>query len=248
LVKEKAGRAEARMTIVEHLTELRHRLLVSILAFVGATIVSYFLYHRILRLLTLPLDKGGNISGVHVEGLSVSGVTTAFLVQLKVSIFAGLMLSLPVTLFQIWRFITPGLEKKEKRYAIPFVAGSLLLFGAGAVVAYLTLPSALGFLLGFTVGLKPIIFINEYVGFVTFMVLAFGITFELPMVLIALAFVGIVSSAWMKKYRRHAVVVCFIIGAVATPSQDPYTNTLMAVPLYLLYEASYLIVRFIMRK
>jgi sec-independent protein translocase protein TatC len=248
LVKEEVKRADARMTIVEHLTELRHRLVVSILAFFAATIVAYIFYPHILHLLTMPLDTGGNISGVHIGGLSVSGVTTAFLVKVKVSIFAGLMLSLPVTLFQIWRFITPGLEKKEKRYAIPFVLGSLVLFAAGAVVAYLTLPSALGFLLGFTKGLKPIIFINEYVGFVTFMVLAFGITFELPMVLIALAWVGIVSSAWMKKYRRHAVVVCFIIGAVATPSQDPYTNTLMAVPLYLLYEASYLVIRFIMRK
>ena len=236
------------MTVVEHLTELRHRLVVSVLAFFVASIVSYIFYSRILRLLTLPLDEGGNISGVHIDGLSVSGVTTAFLVRIKVSIFAGIMLALPVILYQVWRFITPGLEKKEKRYAIPFVLGSLFLFAAGAVVAYLTLPSALGFLLGFTTGLKPIIFINEYVSFVTFMVLAFGITFELPMLLIALAAAGIVSSAWMKKYRRHAVVVCFVIGAVATPSQDPYTNTLMAVPLYLLYEASYLVVRFLMRK
>jgi len=236
------------MTVVEHLTELRHRLFVSVLAFVGGSIVAYIFYESILSLLTLPLDKGGNIAGVHVEGLSVSGITTAFLVRLKVSIFAGLMLALPVILFQVWRFITPGLEKKEKRYAIPFVAGSMGLFVVGAFVAYMTLPSALGFLLGFTKGFQPIIFVNEYVGFVTFMVLAFGITFELPMVLIALAGVGIITSAWMKKYRRHAVVVCFIIGAVATPSQDPYTNTLMAVPLYLLFEASYLIVRFVMRK
>jgi sec-independent protein translocase protein TatC len=247
-VKEEKKRTDARMSVVEHLTELRHRLIVSVLAFLAASIVAYFFYDDILRLLTRPLDEGGNISGVHVGGLSVSGVTTAFLTKIKVSIFAGFMLALPVILFQVWRFITPGLEKKERRYAIPFVLGSLGLFAAGAAVAYLTLPSALGFLLGFTQGLKPIIFINEYVGFVAFMVLAFGITFELPMVLIALAWVGIVSSAWMKKYRRHAVVVCFIIGAVATPSQDPYTNTLMAVPLYLLYEASYLIVRFVMRK
>ena len=247
MAKENEERAGARMTVVEHLTELRHRLFVSVIAFVGGSIVAYRFYGSILRLLKLPLDKGGNIAGIHVS-LSVSGVTTAFLVRLKVSIFAGLMLALPVILFQLWRFITPGLEKKEKRYAIPFVAGSMGLFAAGAVVAYMTLPSALGFLLRFTEGFQPIIFVNEYVGFVTFMVLAFGITFELPMVLIALAWAGIVTSAWMKKYRRHAVVACFIIGAVATPSQDPYTNTLMAVPLYLLYEASYLVVRFLMRK
>ncbi len=235
------------MTVVEHLTELRYRLVISVLAFFAASIVAYIFYASILRVLTLPLDKSGNISGIHVN-LSVSGVTTAFLVKVKVSIFAGFMFALPVILYQVWRFITPGLEKKEKRYAIPFVLGSVGLFAVGAMVAYLVLPSAIGFLLGFTKGFHAILFINEYVGFVAFMVLAFGITFELPMILIFLAMVGVVSSAWMKKYRRHAIVVCFIIGAVATPSQDPYTNTLMAVPLYLLYEASYLIVRFGLRK
>jgi sec-independent protein translocase protein TatC len=237
------------MTVVEHLTELRRRLVISVLAFLVASIVAYFFYDQILELLKSPLDEGGRIAGVTVKnGLSISGITTAFLLKVKVSLFTGFLGALPVILFQVWRFITPGLEPKEKRYAVPFVAGSFFLFAAGATVAYLTLPSALGFLLRFTVGFNQIIFVNDYIGFVTFLVLAFGITFELPMVLIFLAMVGIVSSAWMRRHRRHAVVVCFIIGAVATPSQDPYTNTLMAVPLYLLYEISLLIIRFGMRK
>ena len=235
------------MTVVEHLGELRKRLLISVAAFLVTSIVAYFFYDQILHLLKSPLDEGGRIAGYEVV-LSISGITTAFLLKVKVSLFAGFLGALPVILYQVWRFITPGLEQKEKRYAIPFVAGSVFLFLAGAVVAFLTLPSALGFLLRFTKGFNQILFVNDYVGFLTFLILAFGITFELPMVLIALAMVGIVSSQWLRKHRRHAVVACFVIGAVATPSQDPYTNTLMAVPLYLLYEASVLIVRFALRK
>ena len=235
------------MTVIEHLTELRYRMIVCALAFLAGSIVAYIFYGTILDILQWPLDEGGNIAGHHVA-LSVRGVTTAFLVQIKVSIFAGFVLALPVILFQLWRFITPGLEPKEKRYAIPFVAGSLGLFALGAFFAYLVLPQALGFLFGFARDLNQILFIDEYVGFVMFMVLAFGITFELPMILLFLGAAGVVSSQWLRKHRRHAIVVCFVIGAVATPSQDPYTNTLMALPLYLMYEGALLIIRFIMKK
>jgi sec-independent protein translocase protein TatC len=236
------------MTVVEHLEELRHRLVISALAFFAGSIVAYTIYHRILNLLTLPLDSGGRIAGIKIEGLSVQGVTSAFLIRIKLSIFAGFFFALPVILYQLWRFVTPGLEQKEKRYAVPFVLSSLALFAAGGVVAYLILPQALGFLLGYTKGLHSIIFIDQYIGFVMFMVIAFGITFELPMLLIFLAMVGVVTSAWMRKYRRHAIVACFIIGAIATPSQDPYSNTLMAIPLYLLYEGSLLVIRFALKK
>ncbi|MGH2727763.1 MAG: twin-arginine translocase subunit TatC [Actinomycetota bacterium] len=235
------------MTIIEHLSELRYRMVVSALAFFVGSVVAYIFYRPILDLLKLPLDEGGTIAGFKVN-LSVRGVTSAFLVRIKVSIFAGLIFALPVILFQLWRFITPGLEPKEKRYALPFVGGSLGLFTLGAVFAYLTLPQAIGFLLGFAQGLQPIIFIDEYVGFVMFMVLAFGITFELPMILLFLGMAGIVSSARLRRMRRHAVVASAVIAAVATPSQDPYTLVLMAVPLYLMYEAAVLIIRFIMKK
>jgi len=241
-------RAEARMTIIEHLEELRHRMVVSAAAFFIGSVVAYILYRHILHLLTLPLDQGGRIAGIKVDGLSVQGITNAFLIRIKLSVFAGFFFALPIILFQLWRFITPGLEPTEKRYAVPFVLSSLLLFAAGAVVAYYILPQALGFLLGYTKGLKSIIFIDQYLGFVMFMVVAFGVTFELPMIVIFLAVVGVVSSQWLRKHRRHAIVVCFIIGAIATPSQDPYSNTLMAVPLYFLYEGSVLVIRFILKK
>lgn len=235
------------MTIIEHLEELRHRLVMSALALFVGSVVGYIFYDTVLRILRLPLKEGGKIAGFTVA-LSVRGVTSAFLVRIKVSIFAGVIIALPVVLFQLWRFITPGLEAKEKRYALPFVLGSLGLFSLGAVFAYLTLPQAIGFLLGFAKGLEPIIFIDEYVGFVMFMVLAFGITFELPMVLLFLGAAGVVSSARLRGWRRHAIVFSAVIAAVATPSQDPYTLVLMAVPLYLMYEVAVLIIRYVMKK
>lgn len=235
------------MTIIEHLEELRHRLVVSAFALFVGSIVGYIFYDQILDLLKFPLGEGGKIAGFTVN-LSVRGVTSAFLVRIKVAIFAGAVLALPVVLFQLWRFITPGLEPREKRYALPFVLGSLGLFSLGAVFAYLTLSPAIGFLLGFAKDLEPIIFIDEYVGFVMFMVLAFGITFELPMVILFLGAAGIVSSTRLRKLRRHALVGSAVIAAVATPSQDPYTLVLMAVPLYLMYEIALLIIRFGMKK
>lgn len=236
------------MTVLEHLVELRHRLVVSALAFFVGSVIAYIFYDPILDILRLPLDEGGKISG-HEVVLNVRGITSAFLVRLKVSIFAGLILALPVILFQLWRFITPGLESNEKRYALPFVAGSLGLFSLGAFFAYLVLPQAIGFLLGFAgPDLEPIIFIDEYVGFVSFMVLAFGITFEIPMVILFLGAAGIVSSARLRRLRRHAAVAAIVIAAVATPSQDPYTLVLMALPLYLMYEIALLIIRFVMKK
>lgn len=236
-------RAEARMTVVEHLEELRHRLLICAIAFVVASIVAYIIYPHILDLLKLPLDKGGRIAGLKVTKLSVQGVTEAFFIKIKVSIFAGFLLALPVTLWQVWRFITPGLEAGEKRYAVPFVVGSLGLFVLGAFVAYLVLPEALGFLLHFAKGFNSIIFIGQYVTFFTFMILAFGITFEIPLVLVLLAAARVISAAWLSKYRRHAIVLAFIIGAIATPSQDPYSNTLMAVPLYIMYEIALIVIK-----
>ena len=239
------------MTVVEHLTELRYRMMVSILAFVVCSVIAWFLYPRIVHVLTLPLRTelpALRRHGVKVpDQLNVSGVVTAFLVKFKVTIFGGIVLSMPIWLYQVWRFITPGLEQKEKRYAFPFVLSSLLLFAMGAVFAYIVLPPALGFLLGFAKGLAPLIFVDEYLKFVIFMILAFAITFELPLVLVFLGIARVIKSTQLRKYRRHAFVACFVIGAVATPSQDPYSMTLMAVPLYILYEAAVLVIRGIER-
>ncbi len=236
------------MTIVEHLEELRHRLVVSALAFFVGSVVAYIFYDPILDVLKLPLDEGNKIAGFEV-GLSVRGITSAFLVRLKVAIFAGLVLALPVILYQFWRFITPGLEAKEKRYALPFVLGlARVVLARGACSPISRCPRRSGSCSASRTRPQPIIFIDEYVGFVSFMVLAFGITFEIPMVILFLGAAGIVSSTRLRKLRRHAAVLSVVIAAVATPSQDPYTLVLMALPLYVMYEIALLIIRFVMKK
>ncbi len=231
------------MSVIEHLEELRKRLIIIVIAFVLTTILAYVFYTPILDFLLDP------VISKRVPAVYVSGVTTAFVVRLKVSIFAGFVLALPVVLFQLWRFITPGLESREKRYAVPFVASSLGLFALGTYFAFLILPTGIKFLLAFASGpLQPLIFVDQYLSFLMFMILAFGITFEFPLVLIFLAGVGVISSQSLRKRRRHALFFAFVAAAVATPSQDPYSMTAMALPLYILYEASILVVRFVLKK
>lgn len=240
---------DARMTVVEHLQELRYRLVFSGIAFIIAAIVAYVLYTPILDFLTHPLDEGERIGNVAVEGLNVGGITTAFTVRLKVSVAAGVVFALPVILWHIWRFVTPGLQPTEKRYAIPFVLSALGLFALGTWMAFVVLPQAIGFLLGFAgPPLKPLIFIDQYLSFVIFMVLAFGLSFEYPLLLIFLAAAGILTSRRLGSWRRYAFFAAFALAAVATPSGDPLSMTLMAVPLYGLYELSWLVIRFGMRK
>lgn len=231
------------MTVIEHLEELRRRLVIALIAVAVTTVVAYILYTPILKILTEP------VLSKRVPVLYVDGITTAFFVRMKVSLFVGVVLALPVVLWQLWRFITPGLESTEKRYAIPFVAGSLGLFALGTFFAFLILPTGIKFLLSFASGpLAPLIKIDQYLSFLMFMILAFGISFEFPLVLIFLALAGIISSRQLRSKRRAAVFGAAIVGAVATPSQDPYSMLVMALPLYILYEGSILVIRFVMKK
>lgn len=231
------------MSVIDHLEELRRRLVICIVAFVVTTAVAYAFYQPILDFLLEP------VISKRVPAVYASGITTAFVVRLKVSIFAGFILALPVTLYQLWRFITPGLESHEKRYAIPFVASSLGLFALGTWFAFLVLPTGIRFLLAFASGpLQPLIFIDQYLSFLMFMIIAFGVSFEFPLVLVFLAGVGILSSGALRKKRRMALFAAFVVAAVATPSGDPYSMTAMAVPLYILYEVSILVVRFGLKK
>jgi sec-independent protein translocase protein TatC len=242
-----------RMSVVEHLEELRFRLIVSIVAVVAGAIVAYTFYEPLLDFLLHPLDSAGRVGEVQVvdeEGLDVfvGGIATAFVLRLKVSAFAGLIFALPVVLFQLWRFITPGLQPREKRYSIPFVLSGLGLFALGGYVAFSILPVGIQFLLSFVPPAEPLIQLPEYLSFVMFTVLGFGLTFQFPLVLVFLGGAGIVSSAALRKRRRMAILLAFIASAIATPSGDPLSQTAMAVPLYILYEASIAIIRFVMKR
>lgn len=237
------------MTVIEHLTELRYRLFISIIATIVGMILAYIFYHPILAVLKHPLDIGGHIGDRRVDDLYITGVATALIMRIKVSMFAGFVFALPVVMYQLWRFVTPGLEAKEKRFAIPFVLSSLVLFSLGAWLAFTVAPYGIRFLLGFAGNdLTPLIHFTEYINFIMVMVLAFGVSFEYPLVLVFLAAAGFITSKQLRGFRRYAVFLCAVAAAIATPQQDIYSNVGLALPLYVLYELTIVVVRFALRK
>jgi sec-independent protein translocase protein TatC len=230
------------MTLVEHLTELRRRLFISILAVVIGAIVAFVVYDHILDFLLHPycdvLPRGKPCT------LFIQDPLEGFAARLKVAGYSGLMIALPVVLWQIWRFITPGLNPKEKRYAIPFVLSSVVLFSLGAALAYLTFSKALSFLS--SVGganFEEIYSPSKYLRLILLMFFAFGLSFEFPVVLVALQMAGVLTTRRLRSWRRQAFVIIVIFAAVITPSQDPYTLLAMSLPMYVFYEGSILIGR-----
>ncbi|MDQ4089461.1 MAG: twin-arginine translocase subunit TatC [Actinomycetota bacterium] len=229
------------MPLVDHLSELRRRLIISVVALVGGAIVGFILYNRILGVLVRPYAEVTNnpdANFVFFDPLE------AFATRLKVAAWSGAFLASPVVLWQLWRFITPGLHKNEKRYAIPFIVSSILLFVLGGFVALYTFESALRFLVG--VGgpeLTPLFSASKFLSLIILMIIAFGIAFEFPVLLVCLELAGVLTSATLRKWRRPALVVIVAVAAVITPSQDPYSLFAMVVPMYIFYEGAILIGR-----
>ena len=227
------------MPLVAHLSELRRRLIIAVLALVVGAIVGFILYNRILTILIRPYTEvTGKTDFVFFDPLE------AFATRLKVAAWSGAFLASPVVLWQLWRFITPGLHKKEKRYAIPFIAASILLFALGAFVALYTFESALRFLVG--VGgdqLTPLFSASKFLSLVILMIIAIGVAFEFPVLIVFLELAGVITSKSLRKWRRPALVIIVAVAAVITPSQDPYSLFAMVVPMYLFYEGSILIGR-----
>jgi len=244
---------EGAMTLVEHLEELRRRLFFALGAIAVGALIGWFLYDPLLRLMTRPF-----CDWVHTlppnrrppQGcqLIVTGAIDPVMVKLKVVAFLGLFIALPIVLYQLWAFIVPGLTKRERRMAIPFVASSLLLFALGALVAYLTLPKALAFLLGFSGSqITPFLTATSFLSFVLLVALAFGLTFEFPIVLIFLNLAGVVSTRQLRDWRRGAILFIAVFAAVITPSSDPYTMFAMCIPMWLFYELSIIVGRLLKR-
>jgi sec-independent protein translocase protein TatC len=240
---------EGTMTIIEHLEELRYRLVVAIGAIGAGSIAGWFLYEPVIRLLinpycdywnTIPPEQRVTESCNLFFNSAIAGV----LIKLKVVVFLGLAIALPIVLYQLWRFIVPGLKDRERRMAIPFVVSSTILFALGMLVAYLTLPKALSFLLGFAGGpFVPLLTGDQFLSFVILVAVAFGLSFEFPLVLIFLSIVGILSSEKMRGARRPAILFIAIFAAVITPSSDPYSMLAMMIPMYLFYEGSIIVTR-----
>ena len=228
------------MTVVEHLTELRKRIMISLVAVMGTASLVYWFAPDIIRwLLHYYQDAAPKNTDNH---FIFTGPLDAFVTRLKIATYGGIVLAVPVWMWQLWRFITPGLHKNEKRYAVPFVFASVVLFALGVVVALLTLPAALGWLLG--VGgqeVRPLLTADKYISLVSLMMVAFGISFEFPVVLVFLLIARVLKTAQLIKWRRWAIVVIVAFAAVITPSQDPYSLFFMAIPMYLFYEGSIVI-------
>lgn len=227
------------MTLVEHLTELRSRMVKSAAALVVGVALAFFFFGPILRFLERPycdLPAHYRFGGGDCT-LFVTGVLDQFLVRMRVALMAGAILSSPVWLWQLWQFITPGLHRRERRWAVPFVACSLVLFVAGAAFAYYTLANGLRFLLSVGgSGIVSILTVDKYLSFVTLMLLAFGVSFEFPLLMAFLNIVGITPTAKLRKWRRSMFFGLSVFAAVITPSQDPFTFLAMWVPLCLMYE------------
>jgi sec-independent protein translocase protein TatC len=225
------------MSLIEHLRELRRRVLISGLAIVATTALAFAFHHWLLHIITRPYcDLPDHYRALPGKcSLVVSGVLDPFTVTLRLSLYAGL-LSSPVWLWQIWQFVTPGLYRRERRWALGFVGSSVVLFAAGAVVAYVTLQNGLRFLLGFaTGGIAPLLNFNSYLSYVTAMVLVFAVSFEFPLFVVMLNLANVVSYSSLRRWTRGIIFGIFVFAAIATPSQDPFTMTALAAPMCLLY-------------
>ncbi|MBM6832929.1 twin-arginine translocase subunit TatC [Megamonas hypermegale] len=230
---------DGSMSIIAHLTELRKRLIRSLIAIGIGSCIAYYFIEDIMHLLTGPAGK-----------LYYMQPAEAFFTYIKVAIFVGFLIALPVVLYQIWRFVLPALIGMERYLLSVIVPVSLILFLAGIAFSFfLVLPAAVKFLVGFsTQELQPMFSIKQYFDFVIAFLLPFGFIFELPLAIVLLAKVGIVSSKFLAKQQRIVIFLTFVIGAVISPTPDIFSQCMIAIPMILLYEIGYIIVRFGMKK
>ncbi len=224
--------AEGRMTLWEHIAELRSRLIKCIVAVLVFAVAGWFLYPYIFTFLTNPLHNA-NKTAIIIAGSPIAPLLT----RIQIAGYVGIILAMPVLVWQLWRFITPGLYPHEKKYAVPFTAGAVTFFLLGAAVAYVSLLPTLVFLNA--VGgsnIKQVYNISDYLKLVVLMIIIFGIGFEFPVLLVALEIAGVVTPAQLSHARRWAIVGIVVVSAVITPSSDPFSMLALAIPLYLFYE------------
>ena len=224
------------MTLMQHLLELRRRIIICCIAVGIAAVVGWFLYGTVFSFLLHPYNQIASQSITGGKALIVTSPLEGFAIRLKITAYVAIALAMPVILWQIWQFVSPGLYKHERRYALPFVFSAITLFSMGAYIAYWTLPMALQWLAD--VGgnnITQAYTADKYFQLIAYMMLAFGICFEFPILLIFLQMAGIVKNATLRKYWRHAIVVIAIVVAVATPSNDPFSMLALSIPLWIFY-------------
>ncbi|MET7968847.1 twin-arginine translocase subunit TatC [Micromonospora sp. NPDC005305] len=230
--------ADGSMTLIEHVRELRNRLFRASLAVVGGLIVGFWLADPVFLLLKRPycrLPDTTNALG-QCQDLLALAPTTGFVLKLKLALWLGLIIGGPVWLYQLWAFIAPGLHRHERKWAYVFVAIAAPLFAAGAVLAYFVVDKGLSFLMESGVGgLSNQFEVSAYIGFITNMILLFGVAFEFPLILLMLNFTGVASARRLLSWWRVVIFVSFAFAAIATPDPGPFGMTLLATALSLLY-------------
>ncbi len=224
---------DGAMSLMAHLRELQTRLFRAVLAIAAGSAVAWVFYDQLFRFVEAPFSDV--VEAAEAQGkaivLSVSGVTDAFTLQLHIVVVAGLVISSPIWLYQLWRFLVPGLHGNERRWAYGFVFAATPLFLMGAAIAYKAMPQLLHLLLGFTPeNVANIINVNQYLGFIMQTMLFFGIGCLVPLILVMLNFAGVLSSKRLLKSWRWLVIFCMTFAAIATPTPDPFTMVMVALP------------------
>jgi len=234
---------DAKMSFMEHLGELRIRIVRALIALLVGTVVVLPFSQYIVDWLSRPVTRLN-------YNLVFTAPAEAFWVQMKVGLIVGIFLAAPAILWQVWAFVAPGLHGHEKKYALPFVViGSLLFMGGGAFSLFVVTPYAIAFLLSYArETLTPMITLENHIDFLLKFTLAFGAVFELPLVITILARVGVVTAKQLSRNRKYAILGAFIAGAVLTPTPDAFNQTLMAGPLILLYEVGIICARIFGRR
>jgi sec-independent protein translocase protein TatC len=235
---------DTRMPLIEHIRELRNRVIKIALVILAGTIIGWFVYPHVWHFIETPYCRAdfathlpGQPAGPSSCHLYVTGIFDLFFLKLKVAFITGMVLASPVWLYQLWAFIAPGLYNKERRWAYAFVGAAVPLFGFGAVFAYFAMTRGLEFLLSLAPGnVTPLITITTYLSYALAMLMIFGLAFELPLVLIILNMAKVLTHARFRKWRRVIIFAVFAFAAVATPSPDPLTMLLLAVPCVILVE------------
>ncbi|MET0693116.1 MAG: twin-arginine translocase subunit TatC [Propionibacteriaceae bacterium] len=236
---------DGSMTLFEHLRELRYRLVVAAVAIIVAMIVCAFFYQEMYQLLLYPYEQAkaaleASKPGLKLEVVNI-GIAAPFSLAMKITLVAGLVLSGPVWLYQIWSFVVPGLLAKEKKWALVFVAAASPLFAAGVLLGYFIMPKGIAVLVGFTpeaVDTTNMLNVTDFLSFLIRVMLVFGVAFLIPVFVLMLNFLGVIKASQLAKARLYVVFGTFVFGAVATPSTDPISMLALAIPMSLLFLAA----------
>ncbi len=238
--------ADEKLAFSDHLEELRKRLIICLIAIGIGFSISYFFAEHIFKFLAAPLYAqlpGGST-------FIFTGLTDAFFTYIKLSFFTGIFFATPIILYQIWGFVAPGLYEHEKRYVGPFIILGTLLFMAGITFGYFVVfPVAFKFFVSYTTdSIKILPSIKEYLSFSCMFLLAFGAIFEIPIFLFFLVKMGVVSEKQLRSNRKYAILLAFVVAAILTPTPDVVNQTLMAVPIIVLYEISLILIKLLVKK